>query len=136
MASRMTVQHLQRLKEELTDVQAEIRTLLGREAGLKRAIAIVSDDPTLPDDVVATSDATRKRRSPIKDIVLRLLQENAERGLVAIDLVELAKAQGITLDRNSVSSILSRFKRDGVLDYDGKVYRPKRPFHSELRVVA
>ena len=132
----MTAQHLQRLREELVAVQAEIRSLQGREAGLQRAISIVSDDPVLTEEMIGNSGTKRKRRSPIKDIVLRLLQENAERGLVAIDLVELAKAQGITLDRNSVSSILSRFKRDGVLDYDGKVYRPKRPFHSELRVVA
>ena len=131
--AKMTAQHVNRLKDELAQVQAEIRTLQGREAGLRRAIAIVSDEPDVID---ARATAQPKRRSPIKDIVLRLLQENAERGLVAADIVGIALGQGVTLDRNSVSSLLSRFKKDGILEYDGKVYRPKRISQADLRAVA
>lgn len=132
MATKTTAQHLQKLRDELAAIQAEIRSLQGREAGLQRAIAIVSDDPAF----LGGGGTHHKRRSPIKDIVLRLLEENAERGLVAVEIVDLARRQGITLDRNSVSSLLSRFKKEGVLDYDGKVYRPTRPFRGKIMAVA
>lgn len=136
MASKMTAQHLQKLRSELQRVQLEIRSLQGQEAALKLAISVVNDDPMPEDPSVTDATAVRRRRSPLKDIVLRLINDNAERGLVAADLVDLAKAQGFDLDRNSVSSLLSRFKRDGVLDYDGKVYRPARPFPREVKDAA
>lgn len=132
MASKMSAQHLHLLREQLATVQGEIKALQGKEAGLKAAIAIVSDEPTAPDDVKPANG----RRSPIKDTVLRLTQAHAEQGVVAADIVHLARTEGVTLDRNSVSSLLSKFKRDGVLDYDGKVYRPKRPFPREVKSVA
>lgn len=62
-------------------------------------------------------------RGGVKDVVIRLIAENTERGLVAGELVDLAKAQGVVLDRQSVSSLLSKLKMDGVLDYDGTTYR-------------
>ena len=130
MAIKMSTQHLIRLKEQLLAVQSEIRELHGKEAGLKAAIAIVSDEPEPLDSI---NPGPVKRR-PIKDIVLRIIDENAVRGLVAVDVVGIAKSQGITLDRNSVSSLLSRFKHDGILEYDGTVYRPnQRPFPREVK---
>ena len=69
----------------------------------------------------------KMKRGDVKGHVLRLVTENASRGLVASELVDLAKAQGIELDRGTVSSLLSKLKSDGVLDYlDGK-YRPAKP---------
>ena len=42
------------------------------------------------------------------------------------ECVAAAKAKrGIELDRGSVSSLLSRLKKDGVLFYDGSRYRLK-----------
>ena len=136
MASKMTAQHLQKLREELARVNGEIRTLEGRRDGLLLAIAVVNDDPAEAANFAATNETTRKPRGPIKEIVLRLLSENMERGLVAIDVVDLAKAQGHELDRNSVSSLLSRFKRDGIVEYDGKRYRIPRPFPHEIKGAA
>ncbi|MGA9866370.1 MAG: hypothetical protein WBQ75_07990 [Acetobacteraceae bacterium] len=136
MASKMSAQHLQKLRDELQRVQMEIRSLQGQEVALKMAISVVSDEPTQSNHEFPVTQTMRRRRSPLKDIVLRLIGENAERGLVAVDLVDIAKAQGHDLDRNSVSSLLSRFKREGVLEYDGKVYRPTRPFPREVKDAA
>jgi hypothetical protein len=136
MASKMTAQHLLTLKERLRAVQLEISSLLGEEKALKMAISVVADEPSSPSVDVIISARAGKRRSPLKDIVLRLISENADRGLVAIDIVDLAKAQGHDIDRNSVSSLLSRFKKDGTLEYDGKVYRPTRPFPREVKTAA
>lgn len=133
MASKMSAHHLQLLRDQLAAVQGQIRSLQGEEAGLRRAIAIVSDDPPI---VASTGPAMRARRSPIKDTVLRMAQAHAVDGVVAAQLVELARAEGIELDRNSVSSLLSKFKRDGVLEYDGHVYRPSRPTLREVKNVA
>ena len=136
MASKMTAQHLQRLRDELARINGEIRTLEGRRDGLLLAIAVVNDDPVDAPSHATARDATRKPRGPLKEIVLRLLSENEERGLVAVDVVDLAKAQGHDLDRNSVSSLLSRFKRDGIVEYDGKKYRIPRRFPREIKGAA
>jgi len=135
MASKMTAQHLQKLRDELFRVNGEIRSLEGRRDGLLMAIAVVNDEPVVPESEIPAV-SSRKGRVPVKDIVLRLLAESADRGLVAIDIVDLAKAQGIELDRNSVSSLLSRFKRDNVVEHVGGKYRVPRPFPREVKDVA
>ena len=130
----MTAQHLQRLRDELARIEGEMRTLQGKRDGLLMAIGVVNDDPSPSSGSAAIN--VRTVRAPIKEVVLRLLSENAERGLVAIDVVDLAKAQGITLDRNSVSSLLSRFKRDGIVEYIERKYRIPRPFPHEVKGAA
>ena len=136
MASKMTAQHLQRLRDELAKVEGDIRTLEGRRAGLLTAISVVSDEPVAATERSSVAEIARKPRGPLKEIVLRLLSENSERGLVAVDVVDLAKAQGIELDRNSVSSLLSRFKRDKVVEHVGGKYRIPRPFPHEVKGAA
>lgn len=136
MASKMSAQHLQLLREKLRDIELQISALQGEERALKMAISVVSDEPISSHSDTLSRGTVRKRASPLKDIVLGLIGENAERGLVAIDIVDLAKARGLELDRNSVSSLLSRFKKEGTLQYDGKVYRPLPPFPREVKTAA
>jgi len=126
MASKMTTEHIRRLKEELHKVQMQIRNLVGQEEALRLAISVVSDDVAIPDGSVAGAPTHGKRRRPIKDMVLRFVTENADRGLVAAEIVEMAASAGVHLDRNSVSSLLSKFKKEGVLDHEGRVYRPAK----------
>lgn len=47
------------------------------------------------------------------------------RGLNAQTAVDLANQRGVTLDRASVSSLLSRLKKDDVVVFDNEVYRLK-----------
>lgn len=84
--------------------------------GLERAIALVeSDNP-------AKLAGTGKRTSN-KATVLKLLEEAGTSGLNATSAVELADKRGLTLDRSSVASLLSRLKADNVVAYDGDRYR-------------
>ena len=70
---------------------------------------------------------TRAPRSNVKKIVLHLLSESGAEGLNAAKAVELAEERGISLERGSVSSLLSRLKRYGIVAFDGKVYRLTEP---------
>ncbi len=72
-----------------------------------------------------TTAAVRPRapRSNVKNYILTLLEEAGERGLNAARAVEIAESKGDTLERGTVSSLLSRLKADGVVVYDGSLYR-------------
>jgi hypothetical protein len=135
MGKRVNAQQIERLEAELRRLHDEgdamrqeyaIATarLQGRIESIKAALAIARDEP-----VPGVPDVkSRMPRGAVKAHVIRLVTENAERGLVATDLVDLAKAQGIELDRGSVSSLLSKLKEDGVFDHEkGGGYRPAKP---------
>ncbi|HEY4941862.1 MAG TPA: hypothetical protein VII56_10570 [Rhizomicrobium sp.] len=66
----------------------------------------------------------RKRQPNVKKTVLNIVNEAAAHGVTANEVVDKGAAQGRTLERNSVSSLLSRLKREGVLTFDGARYRP------------
>jgi hypothetical protein len=101
----------------------EIDALQNQLIGVRRAIALLrGDDP----ERVAIG-ATRKPRSPIKDAVLGLIDEFKETGLSVNEVIEIAQRRGQELDRGSVSSLLSRLKRERVLDLGGSKYRPVQP---------
>lgn len=132
MAQRMSTQHLQRLKTELDLVEDQIRLLMGKRDGLNAAIAIISDDSS----TVSPQRASGIQKASVKNTVLRIAIAHAEEGVVATDILRYAEAEGINLDRNSVSSLLSKFKKDGVLVYDGEVYRPSQPALREVKPAA
>jgi prefoldin subunit 5 len=107
----------QKLAAQLEEVQRQAAGLEHELAGLDRAIRVMKGDPLLPAGVAAP--ATRVR---IKDGILGLLAEYAS-GLTAAEAVEFARKRGMTFDRASVSSILSRLKREGTLEIEGSKYR-------------
>ncbi|HEV7458268.1 MAG TPA: hypothetical protein VGN96_15970 [Roseococcus sp.] len=115
----------EQLRMEIAKLESEITALVGQKDGLLRALALVEGEPVAAvPPATAISGDTRKAKAPIKDTVLTLLMEHAASGLNAATLVSVAGARGISLDRASVSSLLSRLKKDGVLTYDGDVYKP------------
>lgn len=69
----------------------------------------------------------RPKRQNVKSVVIGLIQERAALGITPSIAVDLAAARGIALEKATVSSILSRLKADGVVSYDGTVYREARP---------
>jgi hypothetical protein len=74
----------------------------------------------------------------VKRAVLDIINENATVGVTPSEVVDRAAAKGRTLNRDSVSSLLSRFKRDGVLRFDGERYYPTssaNPQESPLKIV-
>jgi hypothetical protein len=103
-------QRLGEKHEQLRVLKAEIDLL---ESMLAEATG--QPDPSQP--------KPRAKRSSVKAYVLDLLEQVAANGLNAAIAVEMAEAEGKELDRNSVSSLLSRLKHDKTVEYDGDRYR-------------
>lgn len=118
MASRKTEEMKQKLLDERDILLRQREALDNQIAGIERAIALVAgEDRKTP--------LSAKHGISNKAIVLDLLKDAGTTGLNAVAAVGMANSRGITLDRNSVSSMLSRLKRDEVVVYDGDRYRLK-----------
>jgi hypothetical protein len=109
----------------------EIEALQNQLIGVRRAMALLRGD----DPEKITLGAARKPRSPIKDAVLGLINEFKDTGLSVNEVIEIAQGRGQDLDRGSVSSLLSRLKREKVLDLDGSKYRPLQPVRASAETV-
>jgi molecular chaperone GrpE (heat shock protein) len=66
------------------------------------------------------------RASNVKQTLLTLLDEAGAAGLNATMAVEAAARRNERIERPTVSSLLSRFKAEGVVAYDGSVYKLKK----------
>ena len=111
------------IEEEISRLARERDALTHKIEGLQLALRLARGEGQAPP---AAPEATRQRRGGVKETVLDLISEAAETGMTPPECVAAAKAKrGIELDRGSVSSLLSRLKKDGVLFYDGSRYRLK-----------
>jgi hypothetical protein len=108
------------LEDRLREKEEQIR-IFQAEAALLRSML----DEALGQKSQTVVVKTRARRSNVKDTVLSLLQDVKGDGLNATLAVDLAAAQTLNLDRGTVSSLLSRLKNEGIVAYDGRVYRLK-----------
>ena len=102
----------------------EIDALQNQLVGIRRMMRMLGGESE------AEEIQPRRRRtpSPIKDAVLGLINEHKEVGLTVGEIMELAEKSGQALDRASVSSLLSRLKREHVLIAIGNgKYRPAPP---------
>ncbi|WP_127595445.1 hypothetical protein [Nitratireductor alexandrii] len=105
-----------RLLQERDALIKQKEALENQISGLELAISLIDDDAG------STSHKSRKRVAT-KGVVLDLLRDVGTRGLNAQTAVDLANKRGITLDRASVSSLLSRLKKDDIVVFDNEVYR-------------
>jgi len=119
-------QQMKTLQAEEQRLLREIEALQIQLAQTRRLIKLVNGD--LPDDAPAGAPAPTRRKppSPIKDAVLGLLSEHRD-GLSVNEVIEMSEARGQLLDRASVSSLLSRLKREQVLATEGGKYRISSP---------
>lgn len=102
------------LEERLDLVLREIDKLRAKEDLLRDMIREAKGEPKVK---------FRAPRSNVKQTILDLLEAAGEAGLNATSAVETAARAGTTLERGTVSSLLSRLKHEGVVIYDGSVYR-------------
>jgi hypothetical protein len=100
-----------RLASDLSRHQQAIEAIRNQLLGVEAAIKTVGPDVSGP-------------RRNVKRTVMELVQEAAKAGITAAEVVDRAKVKGRDLDKASVSSLLSRFKRDGTLTFDGERYYP------------
>lgn len=108
------------LEERLEQVRREMEKLKAQETLLLDMIREASGEPKVK---------PRAPRSNVKQTVLALLESVGATGLNATTAVEMAAKDGMSLERGTVSSLLSRLKNEGVVVYDGTVYRLKQ--HAE-----
>jgi hypothetical protein len=110
--------NVQRLLEQRDKLLVEIDALKNKVAGLEMAIGLLGneeDGQGQPLSAVA--------RLNLKATILDLLKEAGTTGLNATSAVEIAGRRGVTLNRGSVASNLSRMVKDKAVTYDGARYR-------------
>ncbi len=116
MAKPRVNQNVQRLIDQRDKLLREIEAIKNKVWGLEMAISLLESP--------ADREPSRSGAS-VKGVLLDLLNECGTTGLNAISAVEMANRRGVTLKQASVSATLSRFKADGIVDYDGDRYRLK-----------
>jgi hypothetical protein len=102
------------LHERLQSILREMEKLKAQEDLIRDMIREANGEPKVK---------LRAPRSNVKQAILDLLEKAGETGLNAATAVETAAKAGMTLERGTVSSLLSRLKNEGVVAYDGSVYR-------------
>jgi hypothetical protein len=113
---------MQRLRAQRDRLLFEIEALRNKVAGIEMAMALLSPGEA---SNVEAAPAPRIRLS-VKSFVLDLLSELGTIGLNAATAVEIGERRGVHLDRQSVSSLLSRLKNEGVVVYESERYKLPR----------
>ena len=120
MAGKMKPQ-IERLEKLRADLQGKVDQLTQQLAGVDMAIETLRLEG-VKDSLGWGAPPAKKRARNVKNDILRLLEEAGASGLSANDVVAKGAAEGITLDRGTVSSLLSRLKKEGTLTYNGTEY--------------
>lgn len=128
--------HAEALLRQRDRLVAEMEALRNKISGLDLAIQLITQvDP--PADA-PTERAERMERidrgdrgAGITTTIQRLLVAAGATGINAEEAVEIAAREGITLNRSSVSSLLSRMKRAGDLAYVDKKYVLAKPHRGD-----
>lgn len=115
--------------EKMKDFKAKREKLIAEITALQNQLkawdeAILMMEGTAP--TATPAPEIKQRGKNVKDTVISLVQNAGEGGLNVSALMEKAKDNGIHLDRGSVSSLLSRMKREKVFAMvDGRYFVPK-----------
>jgi hypothetical protein len=118
MARGPTMQSLQeRLDSILRDLDRatrEVEKIKAQESLIRDMIREAKGEPKA---------RLRAPRSNVKQTVLDMLERAGAVGINAAMAVEQAAQQGVSLERGTVSSLLSRLKNEGIVTFEGGVYR-------------
>lgn len=117
MRARKVDMQRKAIEHQRDQLLREIEALKNKVAGLEMALSLLGNEGA------AQLDRSPKQRGGLKQILSDLLREAGTTGLNAATAVEVAQRRGTHLDRQSVSSTLSRMKAEGVVDYNGERYR-------------
>jgi hypothetical protein len=122
------------LEERRRQIDAEINHLMIRRAEIDLMLARAKGES----ESAPTTEPPKRRRN-VKKTVMELVDVAGSAGVTAAEIVDRANALGRELDRQSVSSLLSKFKSQGALTFDGERYYPASkappPDSPPLRVV-
>jgi hypothetical protein len=115
---------LAQYKAKIEEKEKELAALRSELVGFQKAYDALKNRSS--PDIASAIPPLRPPRANVKQTVLDLLREQGAEGLNAATAVELAAKRNEVIHQPTVSSLLSRFKNDGVAVYDGKVYRLKQ----------
>ena len=103
-------------------LRAEIETAKARLDEVEGLIRLLKGETASE----VTPAVQRAKRGNIKQTVIDMVTEAGGTGTSVLECLSAAQAKrGVELDRGSVSSLLSRFKKDGLMTFDGTRYRLK-----------
>lgn len=131
----MTNPAIAAIRREREALQSQIRSLQDQLAGLDRALVILERrvEPAVATPRAATRasgspPASRRRRGGSgprprnQALVLEFLADAGAAGVSVNEVLERGSARGIPLARASISSLLSRLKRQGRVSGEGGRY--------------
>lgn len=101
-----------RLEQEINQLETQLAGKRGELAGIKRAVALVTGQEA---EVTSAPPPRKERARNVKETVLSALEGAGPTGLTVNQLLERTERDGAHLERGTVSSLLSRFKREGLL---------------------
>jgi hypothetical protein len=106
-----------RLVAQMEALRSQMEALRNQVVGIDRAIAVLDGTE------FKAPDRPRDRTRNVKDTVLGLLASAGQPGLSVNQVLDGAQNKGVRLDRGTVSSLLSRLKRENILDMkDGQYF--------------
>jgi hypothetical protein len=111
--------NMKMLLERRSQIDSEIDRLMVRRAEIDFMIARFSGNA----ESEPTNEPPRRRKN-VKKTVMELVDVAGSAGVTAAEVVERARTLGRELERGSVSSLLSKFKAQGALVFDGERYYP------------
>lgn len=115
---KRAVELREQLRKQIAEHQRILEALQNKLEGCEMAIRAWNGEPEAP--------VIRKSRANTKQIILNLLEEAKTDGLNSATVVDAAEKRNERIERPTASSLLSRFKAEGLVTYDGRVYRLKK----------
>ena len=117
MATRKVDMQRKLIEQQRDRLLGEIEALKNKVAGLELALSLMGGDEK------AGAVKPERARGGLKQTLTDMLREAGTSGLNAATAVETAERRGVFLDKQSVSSTLSRMKGEGLVEYSGDRYR-------------
>lgn len=114
-------EQMKMIEAELTRVREEIDKLRIEEALLLKMQSKMTGEPEQPSKPVS-----RTRSPSIKPLVLDILRRAEHNGGTTQEVDAMVRAAVPTVAKDTVGSVLSRLKADGVLVYSGERYYEKQ----------
>jgi predicted nuclease with TOPRIM domain len=126
-------EQMKMIETELERVRREIEKLRVEEALLVKMMAKMNGETPAP---------VRARSPSVKPLVLDIMRRAGHAGATTAEVDDLVREKVPSVAKDTVGSILSRLKGDGVLIYAGERYyekqfapRDENPFERNLRAV-
>jgi hypothetical protein len=112
----------ERLMSQIAQHQRALEALQNQLLGVEASMKALSNAPKTSSD------------RNVKSIVLEIVREAGGVGVTASEVIARAAVKGRQLKSTSVSSLLSRYKSEGTLRFDGERYFISSPQESSFKV--